>query len=207
MINGSFVFGMDGDGPDVFGPNRQLGYQPGHRDGHVPYPHPVPGHRFVRADGGAGPHPAPGLGPLRHPHRRIPARRHGPADPGIGLLARLQRLLPMGINLDRSLSQGHPPAAGSATSAYSQAAGRNSSPCGTSPSDPSKSSTPSPCSNQSSPASAITNPSPTRRPPPPNPSRQHSLSRQPSSNSPVSHHGRSDGTRAAPPTARPGNPQ
>ena len=109
MVNGSFVFGMDDDGPDVFDRTVELGYQPGNRDGHVPYPHPVPGHRFVRADGGAGPHPAPGLGPLRHPHRRIPARRHGPADPGIGLLARLQRLLPMGIDLDRSLSQGHPP--------------------------------------------------------------------------------------------------
>ena len=181
MVNGSFVFGMDDDGPDVFDRTVDWAISQGIETATFHILTPYPDTALYERMAAAGPHPAPGLGPLRHPHRRIPARRHGPADPGIGLLARLQGLLPMGIDLDRSLSQGHPPRQAPPPGLRRRLEEVRAA-CGTSPSDPSKSSTPSPCSNQSSPASAITNPSPPRRPPPPNPSRQHSLSRQPSSN-------------------------
>ena len=47
MINGSFVFGLDGDGPDVFGAHRRLGRlaRDHHRD--VPRRHALPGHRVL----------------------------------------------------------------------------------------------------------------------------------------------------------------
>ncbi len=75
-MNGSFVLGFDHDGPDVF--ERTVEWieaePPRVRD--VPHPHALPGHAAVPPDGGRGPPPAPGLGPLRHRPRRLPPAAH-----------------------------------------------------------------------------------------------------------------------------------
>ena len=44
MINGSFVFGMDGDDGVGVRADRRVGDRARHRDGDVPHPHAVPGH-------------------------------------------------------------------------------------------------------------------------------------------------------------------
>ena len=52
MINGSFVFGFDCDGPDVF--ERTLEFADREQDAHgvVSHPHAAAGHAGVRAPGG-----------------------------------------------------------------------------------------------------------------------------------------------------------
>lgn len=42
MVNGSFVFGMDDDGPDVFDRTVEWAIGNGGRDGDLPHPHAVP---------------------------------------------------------------------------------------------------------------------------------------------------------------------
>ena len=53
MINGSFVFGMDGDDAVGLRPHRRVGDRPGHRDRHLPHPHALSRHGAVQAHGGA----------------------------------------------------------------------------------------------------------------------------------------------------------
>ena len=48
MINGSFVFGMDADDGSVFEPDGGVGDRTRHRDGDVPHPHALPGHRLYQ---------------------------------------------------------------------------------------------------------------------------------------------------------------
>ena len=76
MVNGSFVFGMDEDEPAVFDRTVDWAIAQGHRDRDLPHPDAVPGHRALRADGGAGAAAPPRLGPLRHAPRRVPDARH-----------------------------------------------------------------------------------------------------------------------------------
>ena len=49
MINGSFVFGMDGDDSSVFHRTVEWAIEQGHRNGDVPHPHAVSGHGVVRS--------------------------------------------------------------------------------------------------------------------------------------------------------------
>ena len=96
MVNASFVFGMDGDGPDVFDRTVDWAVEPGHRDRDLPHHDAVPGHRPVPADGGARAgslHRDWDL--LRHPPRRLrPPRMTAGAARG-RVLAGVPRLLPM----------------------------------------------------------------------------------------------------------------
>ena len=64
-INGSFVFGMEDDGPDVFA-HRGLGNGAGHHDGHLSHPDALSRNRFTRPHGALGPHVDAELGPVRH---------------------------------------------------------------------------------------------------------------------------------------------
>ena len=48
MVNGSFVFGMDGEMTRRLRPYRGVGHRAGHRDRHLSHPHPVPWHRPAR---------------------------------------------------------------------------------------------------------------------------------------------------------------
>jgi hypothetical protein len=54
MVNGSYVFGMDDDGPDVFDKTVEWAIGPGHRNGDLSYPDAVPRYRLARKDGGRG---------------------------------------------------------------------------------------------------------------------------------------------------------
>ena len=76
MINGSFVFGMDGDDAIGLRPHRRVGHRAGHRDRHLSHPHAVSGHGALQAHRGRGPHHRDRLGPLRHPPRGVPAGAH-----------------------------------------------------------------------------------------------------------------------------------
>ena len=51
MINGSFVFGMDGDDPTCSSARCDWAVEHGHRDRDVPHPDAVPGHGALPADG------------------------------------------------------------------------------------------------------------------------------------------------------------
>ena len=76
MINGSFVFGLDGDEPDVFERTVDWAVDERHHHRHVPHRHAVPGHAALFGDGRAEPNDDQQLGSLRHPPRRLPADRH-----------------------------------------------------------------------------------------------------------------------------------
>ena len=67
MVNASFVFGMDDDGPDVFDRTVDVGGRAGHRDRHVPHHDAVPRHRALRPDRGAGADAAPATGTATTP--------------------------------------------------------------------------------------------------------------------------------------------
>ena len=75
MVNGSFVFGMDDDGPDVFDRTVEWAVAQGIETATFHILTPYPGTALYRADGGArGGIAAPRLGPLRHAPRRLPHR-------------------------------------------------------------------------------------------------------------------------------------
>ena len=73
MVNGSFVFGLDDDGPDVFDRTVEwaISRRAGDRD--VPHHDAVSGHRPAPSDRGDGRIAHRRLGPLRHPPRGLPA--------------------------------------------------------------------------------------------------------------------------------------
>ena len=75
MVNGSFVFGMDDDGADVFERTVDWAVAQGIETATFHILTPYPGTRPLRAHGGEGRIAAPRLGPLRHPARGLPARR------------------------------------------------------------------------------------------------------------------------------------
>jgi radical SAM superfamily enzyme YgiQ (UPF0313 family) len=64
MINGSFVFGMDGDDEDVF--RRTVDCAPSRASRDLSHPDTVPGHGAFRADAGAGPHRDATLATVRY---------------------------------------------------------------------------------------------------------------------------------------------
>ena len=68
---------------------------------------PYPGTALFQQHGGRGPDPPSRLGPLRHAPRRVPHARHDGRGAGARLLARLPRLLPLGLDLARRLHQAH----------------------------------------------------------------------------------------------------
>ena len=55
MINGSFVFGMDGDDRVGVRADGRVGHRARHRDGDVSHPHAVPGHGALPPHRGSGP--------------------------------------------------------------------------------------------------------------------------------------------------------
>jgi radical SAM superfamily enzyme YgiQ (UPF0313 family) len=66
MVNGSFVYGMDGDDATVFDHTVEWAVKQGHRNGHFPYSDALSWHPALRAYGGPKPHYQPQLGPVRH---------------------------------------------------------------------------------------------------------------------------------------------
>ena len=75
MVNGSFVFGMDDDGPDVFDRTVDWAVAQGIETATFHIMTPYPGtalHDRMAAEGRIA---APRLGPLRHAPRRLPAAR------------------------------------------------------------------------------------------------------------------------------------
>ena len=66
MINGSFVFGMDGDDGSVFERTVEWAIEQRNRDGDVSHPDALSGHRALSPLRGAGPAHAQQLGSLRH---------------------------------------------------------------------------------------------------------------------------------------------
>ena len=74
MINGSFVFGLDSDDPDVFARTVDWGVEQGITTRHVPRPDTVPGYRAVRGDGSAGTDRDEELGFVRHAARGLSAQ-------------------------------------------------------------------------------------------------------------------------------------
>ncbi len=89
MINGSFVFGLDGDGPERLRADGRLGRFPRRHHRDLPRRHAVPRHRFLPADRGRGPAAAPPLGRVRHAPGSVPPAR----DDG----GRAGRRLPPGV--------------------------------------------------------------------------------------------------------------
>ncbi len=65
MINGSFVFGLDNDDKDVF---RRTVDRAQHHHSHLPYPHALPRHPTVSADGARRAHHLIRLEQIRHAH-------------------------------------------------------------------------------------------------------------------------------------------
>ena len=131
MVNGSFVFGMDEDDASVFDRTVDWAIGAGHRDRHLPHPDAVPGNGALPAHAGRGTDPPPRLGPLRHAPRRVPHARHARRGARGRLLARLSRLLPLGIDLPRRCHQARVARRACATSPMPRA-GRSSSRSGTS---------------------------------------------------------------------------
>ena len=66
MINGSFVFGMDGDDGSVFERTVEWAIEQRNRDSDVSHPDALSGHRAVSPLRGSGPAHAQQLGSLRH---------------------------------------------------------------------------------------------------------------------------------------------
>ena len=85
MINGSFVFGFDCDGPDVFDRTRGVHRREQDPHGLVSRAHAAARHAGVRAPGGRRPASAPQLDPLRHVSRGLPAAADDARATGGGL--------------------------------------------------------------------------------------------------------------------------
>ena len=154
MVNGSFVFGMDGDDASVFERTVEWAIEPGHRDGDLPHPHALPRHRAVRPDGGRGSHPPPNwdLYDTRHVVYR-PARM-SPEALEAGYWRAYRDFYRWGSILRGARTK--PTARRRCGTSPTPAAGRSSSRCGTGSSGRSGSRTCCPCSRTSWPASAST---------------------------------------------------
>ena len=76
MINGSFVFGLDGDDRDVFSRTVDWAVQSGITTATFHILTPYPGHGAVHGNGSAGPHRDAQLGPLRHAPRCLSPDAH-----------------------------------------------------------------------------------------------------------------------------------
>ena len=98
MINGSFVFGMDGDDGVGVRAHRRVGDRAGHRDGDVSHPHAVPGHGALPPHGGSRPPHDSRLGSLRHAPRRLPPGAHVGRRARIRVPLGLSRVLPLEID-------------------------------------------------------------------------------------------------------------
>ena len=96
MINGSFVFGLDGDDPDVFKRTVDWAVDERHHHRDVPHPHAVSGHAAVFGDGGAEAPDDEQLGSLRHAPRRLSADRHHAGGAEDRLRLGVSRVLSMG---------------------------------------------------------------------------------------------------------------
>jgi len=86
MVTGAFVFGMDEDDHSVFRSHRGVEHRErrrGRRRFHILTPYP--GTALFPEDGGRRAHPAPRLGSLRHPSRRLPHTAHERRGARIGL--------------------------------------------------------------------------------------------------------------------------
>ena len=73
MINGSFVFGMDDDGEDVFRRTVDWAIEHGITTATFHIQTPYPGTRLLRADGAEGRIATTNWDLLRHAARRLPA--------------------------------------------------------------------------------------------------------------------------------------
>ena len=108
MVNGSFVFGMDDDGPDVFDRTVDWAVGAGHRDRHLPHPDALSRHGAAPPDRAEGRIAAPTTGTCydtRHVVYHADADDAGAARGR--LLARLPRLLPLGRDLAGRRGPGH----------------------------------------------------------------------------------------------------
>ena len=72
MVNGSFVFGMDGDDASVFDRTVEWAVEHGIETATFHILTPYPGTALYQRMAGAGPDHARRLGPLRHAPRRVP---------------------------------------------------------------------------------------------------------------------------------------
>ena len=99
MINGSFVFGLDGDDSDVFTRTVRLGRDQWHHHRNLPHPHAVSGNTASFGNGRAETADDERLGSLRHPARRLPADRHHAGGAQGRLRLVVSRVLSMGQHL------------------------------------------------------------------------------------------------------------
>ena len=99
MINGSFVFGFDCDGPDVF--DRTVEFTDREQDPHgvVSHAHAAARHAGVRPPGGRRPASAPQLDLLRHVSRGLPAAADDARATGGGLQAGAARVRDLELDL------------------------------------------------------------------------------------------------------------
>ncbi len=114
MVNGSFVFGLDADGPDVFERTVDWAVSRSIETATFHIMTPLPRHGPARKDEQRGPHHRNRMGPLRHAPRRLHAARDDTHPACRRLLARLQRLLPLAENHQRrtrprNAKRGNPP--------------------------------------------------------------------------------------------------
>ena len=105
MVNARFVFGMDGDRPDVLDRTVSWAVEQGIETATFHIMTPYPGHGAVHTNGGAEPDAASGLGPLRHQARGLPPGRDDQPPTGGRILAGVPRRLPVERDLARRLDQ------------------------------------------------------------------------------------------------------
>ena len=102
MVNGSFVFGMDEDGPDVFDRTTDWAVSQRHRNGDFPRHDALSRHRPVPTDGGRGTAAAPRLGSLRHAPHGVQTREDDSGAARKRLLAGLRAILSNGETSSRA---------------------------------------------------------------------------------------------------------
>src|SRR5262245_15123970 len=78
-----------------------MGDRTRYRDRHIPHPHTLPTHGAAQAHRGARAHHNAELGPVRHASRGVSPGADVGGGAGTGILARLPRFLPMGIDRPR----------------------------------------------------------------------------------------------------------
>ncbi len=131
MINGSFVFGMDGDDGSVFERTVEWAIEQGIETATFHILTPYPGTALYRRLVGARAPHRPQLGSLRHASYRVPARATVGRSARTRLSLGVQRVLPMAVDRSRS-ARLTTMCSGVCDTWRTPQAGRNLNRCGTS---------------------------------------------------------------------------